>query len=139
MKLFLDTNIIIDLITVREPFGRDAGIIFQIGKSAGHELLVSDLSIFNTAYVLQKLHYAKDEIYDILTSLLPTLTITPVGGEIVESCLQRRGKDFEDDAQFLSAVNAGADFILTRNKKDFPEDDCVLAPREFFQLMNIVF
>ncbi|MBP5425655.1 MAG: PIN domain-containing protein [Prevotella sp.] len=136
MKLFLDTNIIIDLITGREPFGRDAAILFQLGRS-GNELIVSDLSVFNTVYVLQKLRYAKEDIYDILVSLLPTLTVTSMGVSVVERCILRRGKDFEDDAQFFAAVDAKADFIITRNKKDFPSDDSVVEPQEFFKLMNI--
>lgn len=139
MKLFLDTNIIIDLVSGREPFCKDAGVLFQLGKNMQYELLVSDLTIFNTAYILHRLHYAKDDIYDIISSLLPMLTITTLGSSIIKRCLQKRGKDFEDDAQFFSALDAGADYIITRNKKDFPDDEIVLEPKEFFQKMNIVY
>lgn len=139
MRLFLDTNIIIDLITGRDPFGKDAAVLFQLGKGMGHDLLVSDLSVFNTIYILQRLHYAKEDIYDILASLLPALTITSMGDSVIGRCLQRRGVDFEDDAQYYSAMDAEADFIITRNKKDFPPDSCVVEPREFFRMMNIVY
>ena len=139
MKIFLDTNIIIDLVSGRKPFCQDAGILFQIGKNKQYDLLVSDLTIINTAYTLHRLHYAKDDIYDILTSLLSLLTITTMGRNVINRSIQNRGKDFEDDAQYFSALDAGADYIITRNKKDFPIDNTVLTPQEFFKLMNIVF
>ena len=90
MKLFLDTNIIIDLVTGRQPFGHDAGLLYRLRLEPDMYLMVSDLTIFNTAYSLRKEHFPKEEIFDM------------------------------DDAQYFSAVDAGADYIITRNKKDFP-------------------
>ena len=139
MKLFIDTNIVIDLITFRTPFGGDAHIIFELAKGHHAELMVSDVPVFNTAFSLHKLHYTKAEIFDYLTALLPLLTITTMGRSVIERSLQKRGKDFEDDAQYYSAIDANADFIITRNKKDFPQEDFVLEPKEFFALLNITY
>ena len=139
MKLFLDTNIIIDFLTARKPFGRDAKQLFLLSKTGAFELMVSDVTIFNTAFSLHKLQYTKAEIFDYLTALLPLLTITTMGRSVIERSLQKLGKDFEDDAQFFSAVDASADFIITRNKKDFPKEDFILEPKEFFALMNITY
>lgn len=139
MKLFLDTNIIIDFLTARKPFGRDAKQLFLLSKTGAFELMVSDVTIFNTAYSLHKQQYIKAEILDYLTALLPLLTITTMGRSVIERSLQKRGKDFEDDAQFFSAIDANADFIITRNKKDFPQETFVLEPKEFFDLMNIAY
>jgi len=137
MKVFVDTNILIDLITYRSPFGSDAQIIYELSKSHRMELLVSDLTFFNTAYSLRKYGFKKDEIFEILSGILPNVTITPMGHQVIVRCLQKRGKDFEDDAQYFSAVSAGADYIITRNKKDFPQENFILEPKEFFDLMNI--
>ena len=137
MKLFLDTNIIIDFLTARKPFGRDAKQLFLLSKTGAFELMASDVTIFNTAYSLHKQEYTKAEIFDYLTALLPLLSITTMGRSVIERSLQKRGKDFEDDAQYFSAIDANADFIITRNKKDFPKEDFILEPKEFFDLMNI--
>lgn len=137
MKLFLDTNIIIDLVSGRQPFGHDAGLLYRLRLEPDMYLMVSDLTIFNTAYSLRKEHFPKEEIFDILQSILPNLIVLNMGRSVIERSLQKRGKDFEDDAQYFSAVDAGADYIITRNKKDFPQEDFVLEPKEFFDLMNI--
>jgi predicted nucleic acid-binding protein len=60
-----------------------------------------------------------------------------MGRSVIERSLQKRGKDFEDDTQYFSAIDANADFIITRNKKDFPQENFILEPKEFFELMNI--
>ena len=137
MKLFLDTNIIIDFLTARKPFGSDANTLFLLRKKLAVELMVSDVTIFNTAFSMHKLHYTTAEIFDYLTALLPLITITTMDRSIIDRSLQKRGKDFEDDAQYFSAIEAGADYIITRNKKDFPQEDNILEPKEFFDLMNI--
>ncbi len=137
MKVFVDTNIIIDFITARIPFGRNAKILFELGKEKKFDILVADLSFFTSAYSLKKYDFSKEDIFDCLTALLPLVTIVTVGETVVTRSLLKRGKDFEDDAQYFSAVSAGADYIITRNKKDFPQEDFILEPKEFFKLMNI--
>lgn len=139
MKLFWDTNMLIDLITARSPFGSDAQTLFELGKTHQVELLISDLTIINTAYSLRKYDFKKEEIYDVLLGIFPYFTITTMGRSVIERSLQKRGKDFEDDAQYYSAIDAHADFIITRNKKDFPQEDFILEPKEFFALMNITY
>lgn len=137
MRVFVDTNIIMDFITFRSPFGRNAKIIFELGKEKKIDILAADLSFFNSAFSLKKYDFSKEDILDCLTALLPLVTIVPVGESVVTRSLAKRGKDFEDDAQYFSAVDAGADYIITRNKKHFPQEEFILEPQEFFDLMNI--
>ncbi len=139
MKVFVDTNIIMDFITARIPFGRNAKILFELGKEKKFDILVADLSFFTSAYSLKKYDFTKEDILDCLTALLPLVSIVPVGQSVVTRSLKKRGKDFEDDAQYFSAIDANADFIITRNKKDFPQEDFILEPKEFLALMNITY
>lgn len=138
MKVFLDTNILIDFISGRQPFAHEAIVFFQLADDKEIELMVSDLTIVNTVYVLRRLHYALTDIYETLNEVRSLLTVTPMGAEVIDHCLQARSNDFEDEAQYYSAIMAGADYIITRNKKDFPaETHNVVTPQEFFNEMNI--
>lgn len=140
MKVFLDTNILIDFLAARQPFAEDAMALFQLADNGEIELMVSDLTIINTVYVLRRMHYGMPEIYDSLDVVRPLLTITSMGVSIVDRCLQHRSDDFEDEMQYYSAVDANADYILTRNKKDFDfGDSAVMTPQEFFKEQNIEF
>ena len=90
MRLFLDTNILIDFVSARQPFSEAAAVLFQLADDGEVALVLSDLSIVN---------------------------------KVIRACLQARSKDFEDNVQYLSAMNAGADYVITRNKKDFAPFD----------------
>ena len=139
MKVFLDTNILIDFISGRKPFVDDALVLFQLADNKEVELMVSDLTIINTIYVLRRLHYSMSVIYGILTDVRPLLTITSIGAEVIDLCLNKQSADFEDQAQYYSAIKAGANYIVTRNKKDFPlTAQNVLTPKDFFDRINII-
>lgn len=51
-RLFLDTNIVLDLIEKREPFVHEAVLLFQLAKDGECQLLVSDLTFVNIAYII---------------------------------------------------------------------------------------
>lgn len=140
MKVFLDTNILIDFLAARQPFAEDAIALFQLADNGEIELMVSDLTIINTIYVLRRMQYDLSEIYDSMDDIRPLLTIVSMGASVVDRCLQHRSDDFEDEMQYLSAVDANADYIITRNKKDFDfGDSAVMTPQEFFKEQNVEF
>lgn len=140
MRVFLDTNIVIDFLSGRKPFAEDAIALFQLADDKEVELLVSDLTIVNTIYILKRLHYSMSEIYDSIDDIRSLITIVPIGEGVIDQCLQHRGDDFEDEAQYFSAINAKTDYVVTRNKKDFDfGDEDVLTPKELFKKLNVEF
>ena len=140
MRVFLDTNIVIDFLSGRKPFAEDAIALFQLADDKEVELLVSDLTIVNTVYILQRLHYSMSEIYDSIDDIRSLITIVPIGEGVIDQCLQHRGDDFEDEVQYFSAINAKTDYVVTRNKKDFDfGDEDVLTPKELFKKLNVEF
>lgn len=58
MKVFLDTNILIDFISGRKPFVDEALVLFQLADDKEIELMVSDLTIINIVPILRRLHYS---------------------------------------------------------------------------------
>ena len=140
MKIFLDTNIVIDFLSGRKPYADDAISLFQLADNHEIELVISDLTIVNTVYVLRRLHFPVESIYDSLSNIRSLISIVPIGESVIDMCLRHRSNDFEDEAQYFAAVNAGVDYIVTRNKKDFDfGDDAVVTPKELFLRLNIEF
>ena len=130
MNLFIDTNVVMDMVAFRTPFAESAIRIFQM-KDQGHRLLVSDLTYANIVYSVRKI-MERDRLYDLLINLRQYLSIVGVGEEAVDKALHLRPKDFEDALQYFAALLAAADCIITRNKKDFSFSDIpVLTPDEF--------
>ena len=54
MKVFIDTNIMIDFLENRQPFSEDAIRIFELSATHQIDLFVSDLTIANIRYITQK-------------------------------------------------------------------------------------
>lgn len=137
-KLFLDTNIVLDLIENREPFVKDAALLFQLGRNKECELFVSDLTFVNIAYITRKI-YPKERLYSVLSKLRSFLTIVGGGGVVVDQVLKLQADDFEDAMQYYAACQVEADYIITRNKKDFSFSEIeVLTSEEYMLLKHIV-
>lgn len=131
MKLFLDTNVVVDSVKFREPYVRAIVPIFQMGQVGIHQLVISDLTFANVAYLTKK-GLSLFEWYNLLCELRSNVQIVPIGETSVDAALKLRSKDFEDALQYFSAKEADVDCIITRNKKDFNFSDIpVLDSIEF--------
>lgn len=118
-KLFLDTNIIIDLLSERQPFYTEAALIFSLADKKELELSVSALSFATTNYILLQ-SKKSEEAKQILRKLKLIVKILSLDDKIVELALNDGDfKDFEDGLQYYTALENGHDSIITRNLKDF--------------------
>jgi predicted nucleic acid-binding protein len=131
-KIFLDTNILVDLIADRKPFSKYAIEIFDAAESKKIKLFTSSHSIATTYYLLKKYHNDK-MLRGIMLSLFDYITIVPVDTSILTQGLRSKHKDFEDSIQIHCAITVeNISCIVTRNIKDFKASEVsVLPPDEF--------
>ena len=132
MRLFIDTNVLMDLVAYRLPFAYDAIRVFQL-KGKGIQLFVSDLTYANAVYVGRKI-LSSDRLYDTLVELRSYVNISEIGEKAVDEALRLRKEDFEDVLQYFSAIKENVDAIITRNVKDFSLSRLpVVTPDEFLK------
>lgn len=131
-NLFLDTNILLDYLAQRQPFFTDADKIFELADKGEVNLYGSSLSFSTIFYVLRKLQ-TQAQLFQTLTDLTQSMTITGVDEKVVVDALASDFKDLEDAIQYFSAsYSGGIDTIITRNPKDFPNPKIpVFTPSEF--------
>jgi predicted nucleic acid-binding protein len=130
-KVFLDTNIIVDLIADRKPFSKYSIEIFKKAEEKKIKLFTSSHSIATTHYLLKK--YLEEKILrDVLYNLLDYVTVIAVDTDVLKKGLRSKHKDFEDSIQILCASSVEKiDCIVTRNIKDFRDSEIlVLTPDE---------
>ncbi|MBK9737585.1 MAG: PIN domain-containing protein [Saprospiraceae bacterium] len=131
MQIFLDTNVIIDFLTKREPFSEEIKDIFQYSVEGKYELYVSSVTISNTYYIISKLEnvtVAKKKI----GQLLELVQVLNVGQSTIRKAIDSRFKDFEDGVQSFCAEEGNLKKIITRNVKDFKASNLIiLTPKEF--------
>lgn len=117
MRLFLDTNIVVDLLEGREPFCYDAAQLFTMAHNKKVELLVSPMTFSTASFLLRK--HGSEGVRILLSNLRQLVSVTISDERTVDDSLASRFKDFEDAMQYYTALNAKAEIIITRKGKDF--------------------
>ena len=133
-KVFVDTNILVDLIADRKPFSKFAIQIFSKAEEGKTKLYTSSHSIATTHYLLKK-YIDEKELRDILHNILDYLHIVAIDKDVIKKGLRSKHKDFEDAIQIISAYSIEKlDCIVTRNIKDFKDSEIlVLTPDELIK------
>ncbi len=118
-SIFVDTNVLIDLLGDRKPFSKHAVEIFSLAESQKIYLYTSSHTITTAYYVLKK--YADEsDLRKTFFDLLDFIKIIAVDEDVVKKALKSTSKDFEDGIQLMSANTIKKiDSIVTRNPKDF--------------------
>ena len=133
MKVFIDTNIVLDLLLQRRNFLINAEKIFSLAYKGKIVLYFSAVSFVSVTYYLGK-HTNKD-IKAVLKDLCKIVKILPFNQRIIENTLHSNFKDIEDGYQYFTAKENNIRIMITRNVKDFLVDDIsVVTPEEFLMI-----
>jgi predicted nucleic acid-binding protein len=118
-KIFADTNIVLDLLSRRDPFFEDAATLFSMADNLQIELSVSSLTVANASYTLLRQMNSR-KAKSVLRKLRLILKILPLDDKIIGLALNDETfSDFEDGLQYFTALENRQDLIITRNLKDF--------------------
>lgn len=119
MKVFLDTNILVDIANNRE-FSQQGRMIYQFGASGIFDVCASYLTFANLNYILKE--RTKAERHKLLDNLRKGLTVLPCDTHQLDTALNYGAvHDFEDMLQYQCALAAGCDIIVTNNTRDYEE------------------
>ena len=117
MKVFVDTNILIDYLCKREPFFVPAKTIFALCYMGKIEIVISSLSIVNTLYIGRK--HDSTKLKQSLLRLSHIVSFMDLPSSMVLNTLQTEWSDYEDALQYATAQASESDCIITRNKSDY--------------------
>lgn len=118
MKVLIDTNVILDVLCKREGFFEDADKIFKLCEVKKIEGYISALSISNLVYIMRK-ELDAEKIKEVLQQLSLIFKITDLKADDLKKAADMNFKDYEDALQSVCAVRFKANYIITRNIKDF--------------------
>lgn len=138
MKVFLDTNILLDYLLKRQPFYEHVKKVFDmcLFKIDG---CITPHSLIDVFYILSERTDATAEYCrETILKLRAVLSVIPENDDRVSAAAQNNAfDDFEDSMQNESAKAGDADYIITRNKKDFVNSTIqIVTPEEFLELVN---
>lgn len=136
MNLFLDTNVLIDLIGKREPFYNDIAVIASLAENKKIKLATSSLSFVNTTYVISR-NIKQELVLEALKKFRIICDVSTIDDIVIDKSLISSFNDFEDAVQYFSALHHKSEIIITRNKKDFKNSEIpVMTPTEFLVSIN---
>ncbi len=137
MKALIDTNVIVDALTSREPWKESAEKIFLMAANRVIDAYITASSATDIYYLIRKYLYNTEQAKQVmgkLYSLMEILTVTRV--ECVDA-LVSAVSDYEDAVIERTAVKAEVDYIVTRNVKDYQGGMVkVILPNDFIALME---
>ncbi len=135
--LFLDTNVIIDVLANREPFSNDSSRLFDYADKGNLSVYISALSYSNIYYILRKTCSHK-EMVSLLKDIKAISMTMDVTESIIDRSLDSGLKDLEDAIQLNTALsNKKIQAIVTRDIKGFKNSDIsVLTPEEAVRLIE---
>ena len=133
-KVFVDTDIIYDLLAKRDPFYFAAARLFTLADEGKIQIFISALSLPNVHYLLSK-KKSEEEAKQILRKFKVLVHVTPLDEKIIDLALNSEFSDFEDAIQYFSALQNEVEVLLTRNLKDYKKTQIsVLTAQDFINL-----
>ena len=134
--LFVDANILIDLLSSREPFSTDAATLFDLAENGKVKLHIAAISVNIVYYVLRQ-SYGHKKTIEFLNDLVGLVKIIDVNKSVIKDALASGNSDFEDAIQYYSAIsNHDIKAIISRDKKGFKKSDIsVFTAAEVLQLL----
>jgi predicted nucleic acid-binding protein len=135
-RVFLDTDVILDLLLAREPFFGAAAALFVALQDGRIEGCVSPLIFSNLFYILRQ-QLSAPETMTALRKLRLLVRVLPIDEQVVDLALASSFKDFEDALQYYTALAHDLGALVTRNKRDYREAKLpILDARECVELFG---
>lgn len=138
-NLFLDSDILLDVLLIRQPHFDSSVSLFHLRQEHEIELFTSPSIILNTNYIAQKQNN-KERALEGVTEILKIVEIIETTKKILTDCFNNRHLDVEDAVQYFTALqNNSINYYITRNIKHFNfknTDLPVLTPSQFLKLFT---
>ena len=114
MNVFIDTNVLVDVVAMRDPFFDDSYRVFsRCAKGGEHRVLVSDLSICTMVYLVRK-QLNRSQLRTMLDNLQKHLSIVPIGPRAIADAIANFAEDFEDEEDAYTIYTSPDDFSMVR-------------------------
>ncbi|MDO9000347.1 MAG: PIN domain-containing protein [Bacteroidota bacterium] len=135
-KVFVDTDIVLDLLSARQPHYKYAAELFSLADESSIKLYVSSLAFANINYILSK-QLSGAQARKMLLKFKTLLNVLAVNDKIIELALASDFNDFEDAIQYNTTIENGITTLLTRNLKDFKKAEItILTAQQYLKVIE---
>ncbi len=134
LKIFTDSDVILDVLAKRDPFYNNSSEVLSLVESKKIMAFTSPIVIANIFYILRKIK-SKEFALESLRKLRLFMKVMSVNETHIDKALAAGFKDFEDAIQYYVSMDKKLEFIITRNKEDYRLSKIsVCTPAEFLKI-----
>ncbi len=134
MTVFLDTNLILDILLKNEDLYEESKNVLLLQESNNIDFFISASSVTDIYYVLNKRLKNPVATRQYILDLLDVVSIAGVDEACIRNALDSSWKDFEDSVQHEISLQIQADYIVTRNLSDFSSSFVpIISPGDFIK------
>ena len=135
-KVFVDSDIVLDLLSGREPHYKYAAELFSMADKNSIKIYVSSLTFANVNYILSR-QLTAGKARKMLLKFKTIINVLSVNDKIIELALASDFNDFEDAIQYNTAIENGISTLLTRNLKDYKKADiAIMTAQQYLNIIN---
>ena len=124
MILLIDANIILDVLMNRQEFVKDSSMIWKLCETNQMKGYVSSLTFANMMYIMRK-ELTPEKINEVFRKLKLIFEFADFNSTVLEKAVNMKWTDFEDAVQSAIAEQIDADYISTRNVRDFTKSKVI--------------
>ena len=140
MKLFLDTNILIDFLDEKRENNKIAKNFFDLLLEGDHDVVISE-DILTTIFYICKKNVERKRLLNFLQMLNEEFSIVNFGGDVIDEAIklcQKNSKlDFEDVIQSICAESNNCDFIVTNDKNFLNIGITIQSTKDILNHLNL--
>lgn len=117
-KVFVDTDVILDLLAERKPFYDHAAMLFTLADASEIQIHISALTIPNLHYILSG-SMSRDQASMRILQFKTLVTVLPLTDKVIDLGLSSAFRDVEDAFQYFTALEHNIQTVITRNLRDY--------------------
>lgn len=137
MKILVDTNVIIDALTGREPFKEDAEQIFMFAANRIEDMYITASSATDIYYLVRKYLHSSEQAKSVMAKLYELFYILDVTANDCKEALLTEMNDYEDAVISCCAFHNHIDYIVTRNIKDYERSKVqAILPEQLLKMVS---
>lgn len=137
MKILVDTNVIIDALTSREPFKEDAEQIFMLAANRIEDMYITASSATDIYYLVRKYLHSTEQAKSVMSKLYELFHILDVTASDCKEALLTEMSDYEDAVISCCATHNHIDYIVTRNIKDYEKSKVqAILPDQLLRMVS---
>ena len=133
MKVFLDTNVILDILMESRPAHLDSATILKLVSKGAVSAVISTQSVIDASYVYSQRNKLPAELFSkSITHIMNSVEVASVSEDDIKAALRRGGSDLEDAAQMECAFDSACDAVISSDRELTPPGGMTLyTPKSF--------